>query len=167
MQKFFNTALLFCFTLFFYACKDKCQDSDCLNGGFCNEGTCWCPKGYKGTSCEIETRANMLGSYTGEYSYTVNNGSNITMLDTVSIMRSDGESSLYTDLRFWIQRMNRSYVFTVVDTNHFSASVNIPNKMNASIQGTLKDGKLTFTEKVTYDNGSPQTYNFVGTKAEE
>jgi hypothetical protein len=36
-----------------YSCKkDKCADVQCQNGGTCNDGSCNCPVGYSGTSCE-------------------------------------------------------------------------------------------------------------------
>jgi len=31
--------------------KDKCENTVCLNGGICNDGTCSCPTGYTGADC--------------------------------------------------------------------------------------------------------------------
>jgi hypothetical protein len=40
-------------SLFFSACKDKCKDVLCLNGGACDEGICKCPTGFSGPNCEV------------------------------------------------------------------------------------------------------------------
>jgi hypothetical protein len=35
------------------ACKDKCENTVCENGGVCADGTCVCPPGYSGETCSI------------------------------------------------------------------------------------------------------------------
>lgn len=37
----------------FQSC-DKCRDTNCQNGGTCDDGICDCPPGYSGANCEIE-----------------------------------------------------------------------------------------------------------------
>ncbi|MEX2597670.1 MAG: hypothetical protein WEC59_12160 [Salibacteraceae bacterium] len=44
---FFSLAIISC---------DKCKDVECMNNGACDEGTCLCPTGFSGTSCEIEDK---------------------------------------------------------------------------------------------------------------
>jgi len=41
------------FTLTLNSCND-CKDVVCNNGGICEDGTCDCPNGFSGASCEIE-----------------------------------------------------------------------------------------------------------------
>jgi hypothetical protein len=40
-----------------YSCskKDPCEDIVCKNGGTCESGTCKCPTGYEGATCETES----------------------------------------------------------------------------------------------------------------
>lgn len=33
------------------SCKDKCKDTNCLNGGVCDDGTCICETGFSGDDC--------------------------------------------------------------------------------------------------------------------
>ena len=45
--------LISVFMLGFTSCKkDKCDTSNCLNGGTCDDGRCDCPIGYTGSECE-------------------------------------------------------------------------------------------------------------------
>ncbi len=56
---------IFAFFLLFSlsACKDECDDVNCLNGAACDEGDCICTTGYEGDVCQTETRAKFFGSY--------------------------------------------------------------------------------------------------------
>jgi hypothetical protein len=50
---FFFLSLLFVFCV--VSCrKDACAEVICQNGGACNDGSCKCPIGYTGVSCEIK-----------------------------------------------------------------------------------------------------------------
>jgi hypothetical protein len=51
------TTLLTAFT----ACQTRCVESQCLNGGYCNNEVCHCPEGFAGTDCsEILTPVSMI-----------------------------------------------------------------------------------------------------------
>jgi len=43
-------------------CSDPCADVNC-GPGTCDDGTCICPTGYEGISCETESRSLFYGSY--------------------------------------------------------------------------------------------------------
>lgn len=57
MRKIIQSLLLILFISSFIACakKDPCEDITCINGGICETGTCKCPVGYEGTTCEKES----------------------------------------------------------------------------------------------------------------
>lgn len=56
-KNFFRLLLSVLFvTIFFSACQkeqDPCDSIACLNGGTCLTGTCSCPPGYSGATCQI------------------------------------------------------------------------------------------------------------------
>lgn len=43
--------------------QDPCLAKSCKNGGSCVMGTCECPTGFRGDSCEINNRDRVLGVY--------------------------------------------------------------------------------------------------------
>jgi hypothetical protein len=47
--------------------QEPCAEVECLNGGTCLEGTCDCPEGFTGPSCESFESSEFLGSYTASY----------------------------------------------------------------------------------------------------
>jgi len=49
------------------ACGSPCDDLDCGPNGTCDEDSdeCMCDPFYEGVFCELETRANYLGRWTG------------------------------------------------------------------------------------------------------
>lgn len=54
--------------LFTISCSDPCDDVNCGANGTCVEGTCECDPGYEGELCDIESRAQYLGVYSGDIS---------------------------------------------------------------------------------------------------
>ena len=57
--------VIFSMTLLNQSCEDDpCKDVTCQNGGVCVDGTCDCPDGYSGTSCEVADSDQFLGTYT-------------------------------------------------------------------------------------------------------
>jgi hypothetical protein len=43
--------------------EDSCSTIECQNGGTCDDGTCNCPDGFIGTSCEIDCIDNISGMW--------------------------------------------------------------------------------------------------------
>ena len=56
--------------------KDACKGVTCLNGGTCSGGTCTCPTGYIGASCQ--TRA-FVGTWSGSDACTPSGSYNVTV----------------------------------------------------------------------------------------
>ncbi len=66
------------------ACKDECDDVDCLNGGTCNDGDCSCVTGFEGDRCQTETRAKFFGTYNVVESCNVSGNFNYQISITTS-----------------------------------------------------------------------------------
>jgi hypothetical protein len=49
---FLLTNVIFGLLLLLAGCSDPCDEVNCLNGGTCADGTCVCPEGFTGVSCE-------------------------------------------------------------------------------------------------------------------
>lgn len=84
--------------------KDECKDVVCLNGGNCVSGTCQCPTGYEGSTCEVLTRDKFIGTYVGtetcsigsdNYTMTVTTNSNNIMI-TLTNLYNQGFTALGT-----------------------------------------------------------------------
>lgn len=151
MQKFIHTALLFCFTLFFYACKDKCQDSDCLNGGFCYKGQCWCVKGYQGVNCETETRAPLIGTYTGGYTCT---DSTVAEQLKLTIERYDNGET-YNMIKMQLADSNGGILFSYFPYVLRDGSFIVKDyAKNISLQGSLTGNKLTYMMSYNDNQGN-------------
>ncbi len=59
------TALLSLGTI--QSCKDACGEITCLNGGTCDDGTCQCPEGFSGETCELANNSMTIDDLTGSY----------------------------------------------------------------------------------------------------
>ncbi|MBL7774086.1 MAG: hypothetical protein JNM95_14575 [Chitinophagaceae bacterium] len=126
-------------TTFFTSCNpDPCKDVVCNNGGVCDEitGTCSCPSGYEGASCDTRTKTKYLGTYKG-------NGSN-------------DHSGTYS---------NWSLVVGETDTtNATSATFTLKNDMN--VQQFQFTGNISATGAVSLNNitvGNFKYYSGTGT----
>lgn len=76
-------------TITYTSCNtDACDDIDCMNGGLCLDGSCSCPTGYEGETCETKSNAKFIGTYTvtetcggtnsNPYQVTITAGANAT-----------------------------------------------------------------------------------------
>ncbi len=64
-------------------CSDPCEDVVC-GPGMCDDGTCICPDGYDGSSCELLTNRIFAGSWT--ISDLDCNSSELGLLTSVTIV---------------------------------------------------------------------------------
>ncbi len=67
-----NVMLTFCLALvvlsavIYTACnKNKCDKVVCINNGVCYGGSCVCPVGFEGTSCQTLSRQKFIFTYNG------------------------------------------------------------------------------------------------------
>jgi hypothetical protein len=66
MKKILSMAVLF---LFLFTACNKCSDTDCQNGGTCDNGECVCPFEFEGDNCEAKLTTRLSGQYL--ISYTI------------------------------------------------------------------------------------------------
>ena len=52
MKHFFQILSLLFFAFLYSSCQDPCEDVDCYNGGWCDDGDCECPPGTYGDNCQ-------------------------------------------------------------------------------------------------------------------
>ena len=154
---------------------DECADVTCENGGTCEEGvcqctdnfygdacevecvngtygsgSCLCDAGYEGDACTDESRADMIGTYTGaevcgsgndNYSSTVTEASDV---DKILI------SNLYNTFS--------ANVVATVDGNSFSIASQDPdnNGVTVSGSGSINDNAsiMTITFTITANGGT-------------
>lgn len=127
---------LISFFLLFYGCKketkktDKCEGVICLNGGYCQDGSCNCPVGYSGKDCSIMKSDKYQGIYdvkdTGYFSWTLSSGTN-PCFQTFIINRKH-ESTITTD---------RNDPYAVLISNFFGDGNTVTCHINASDDNKL------------------------------
>lgn len=66
----------FCAVTYTSCTKDECKSVTCLNGGTCSGGSCTCPTGWLGSSCQTKA---IIGSWKGTDVCDSNTYTNITV----------------------------------------------------------------------------------------
>lgn len=163
MKNLFYLFAIIISTSQFTSCKDKCQDSDCLNGGRCYKGQCWCVKGYKGVNCETETRAPLIGTYTGGYTCT---DSTVAELLKLTIERHDNGET-YNMIKMQLTDSNGFIIFTYYPFVSRDGSFHLNDYSNIpSMYGELTGDKVTYV--ISYKDKESNTIykscNFEGIK---
>ncbi|MBP6456892.1 MAG: calcium-binding EGF-like domain-containing protein [Chitinophagaceae bacterium] len=128
------------FSSLFTSCNsDPCKDIQCDNGGVCTEGSCDCPAGYEGASCETRSIVKYLGTYTGNG--IDDQGGNYTGWKLVI---SQTDSSL-TKANFAL--LDNSLVQQLTFTGSISSTgaITLDDKTTTNYLYTLGSGTLTST----------------------
>lgn len=149
----FLTLSAFCAVLYSSCTKDECKGVTCLNGGTCSGGTCTCPTGYEGTSCETESRTKFVKSWsatdvigTTTLSYVVN--------------ISSGGSTDVTKVVIGNAFSDDFFVIGPITANVTGNTINIPlqnpdhNKYSLTGTGTIAAGKITWSYTIKNDSTS-------------
>ena len=137
--------------------KDACKDVTCQNGGTCSDGTCVCPTGYEGTSCETMSRTKFTKSWSatdhlvgGTFvaSYTANISAGTATTD-VLIGTSFSDNFFTHNINATVAGNTITIVSQKPDNNHYVV---------AGI-GTYASGSITWNYTITNDSTSvTQTY---------
>lgn len=143
-------------TITYTSCNtDACDDIDCMNGGLCISGTCSCPTGYEGETCQTLSRDKFVGVYSGNETCTIGSDSYAITLSA----SSDDLKINYTNL------YNQSYsaVCTITGQNTFSFAGTASG--GVSFDGTSTLNANTITVNYTINTGTlSNTCTFIGTK---
>lgn len=133
--------------------KDECKGVECSNGGTCVSGSCSCPVGYEGTTCQTLSTAKFIKTWTGHwvsvadptktgaYTSIISQGTGVT---TVSITN-------FFD-----------YFVHPVTATVSSNTITIPSQSpdgtgTVSGSGTFQNNQIAFTYTVT-NNGTSKSY---------
>ena len=132
-------------TLFMSCEKDQCAALQCQNGGNCVSGTCQCPSGYEGTSCETRSMDRYLDTYIGYTTakrYIGNAG--LTLNDTVVIFPGSNLSQVGVIMRAF----NPDTVYGTI--SHYQSNYQI-------VVDTLRAANYQRTVTITlFDNIDPK-----------
>lgn len=154
MKKILSMAVLF---LFLFTACNKCSDTDCQNGGTCDNGECACPFEYEGDNCEAKT----IAKHTGGYSIVITTpfGSDT---DTLFIFSDPADAK-----KFYIGESATESAFANLTSR---TEFVIPEQVFDEDEGTTASGTGTFTStgfNATLNaniSGFPATLQLVGTK---
>jgi hypothetical protein len=164
-------ALVGALTLTLTSC-DECKDVTCENGGTCSEGTCecaddffgdacevecvngtyadgtcGCDAGYEGEACTVLSRADMIGSYTGNDACS-STGASSDYSSTIAASGASDDGVLVTGLwaGFFINTITGTVdgdVITIADQEPDSDGYRIEGT------GTYADGGIAWDFDVT------------------
>lgn len=135
---------------------DYCVNVVCKNGGYCMAGTCYCPAGYEGTSCEVKTTGKYEGTW--EVIDTIIY-SNITPTQTKAVYDVSITSSASDNRQFLIDNFMAGVNDILCQANRpdsffFSENQVITNTNKTLVRGggTINQFSTTFggTYQVTY-----------------
>jgi hypothetical protein len=131
--------------------KDECKDVTCNNGGFCVGGSCSCPTGYEGGSCDLKTRDKFVGTWSGQDvctsgTYTINLSISSSSNDINAIITNPGGFGTSVTI-----------TGTVISATQLSFT-------NANVGGgrTLT-GTMTFSGGTTSTNPTSMAFQYVVT----
>lgn len=142
-------------TMLYTSCNpDACKDVVCNNGGTCLNGTCQCPSGYEGTSCQTVSADAIKGTYTATETCQPPLGSSSSWTSVVTISANDptrvvisnfGESN--TNVTGHVNKNAITLDATTIGTHEVTGTGTINgNVITISYQmGTLRSCNMTMT----------------------
>lgn len=146
----------------FTACnEDECKDVVCSNGGTCSGGSCSCPVGYEGTSCQTLSSTKFVGSWRTTTEACTVSGSNSQYDIVVSASGTTAAtlliSNLYDDSRTTTATLTGAGAFTI-NTQPFGSSGTITGT------GSITNNQLSISYTVTVAGISDACSNVTYTK---
>ena len=132
--------------LFTFGCSDPCKETVCENGGTCIDGTCNCPAGYQGDSCNHETRSFYYGTY------NVHDVCTVTGVSDYTVNISEVPDQL---TKVYIANFANSFANNVI------ASVN-GNQITIAVQSPDNDGRLVSGSGTLSQNTIHMSYSISG-----
>jgi len=180
-------ALIGASTFTFTSCTDECKDVVCENGGTCDEetgacdcpanfygescetecingtyadGACTCDAGYEGDGCSIESREDMIASYTVADACSSSGAASFSV--TVSKSSNSADGILISN--FWGAFINQ--VTATVDGDNITIPSQDPDNDGylVSGNGTYSNGTITLTYSVTDPGNGVDNCNSTWTK---
>jgi hypothetical protein len=134
--------------------KDACKDVVCNNGGTCVSGTCSCPVGYEGVSCDTKTRDKFVGTYIGQETCTIGS-------DNYTITITTNSNDVMVTLTN-LYNQGFTAIGTVTGANTFSLSGS-QGTTSYTGTGTLATNQLTLQYSIS-SPAATNTCTFVGNK---
>jgi len=130
--------VFFSLFIFFISCSDNCDGVEC-GPGTCNDGTCECPDGYEGSTCELLSNSKYFGSWNTNTSDC--GAGNTTSIVSIDIVAHPNGNPSEIQLTTNSASFNGTIDGTIVNGN-LSASGNISNSSTTVAGGFVSDTEL-------------------------
>ncbi len=145
--------------------KDECKDVVCSNGGTCVSGTCSCPAGYEGATCQTLSTAKFIKTWTAPNDMNVASGVKLNAY-TCIITQGSSLNTLIIGTGFYDNFFQHSINATVTGT-----TINVPTQSpdgasNYSVIGSAtynSNGTLSWSYTITPPAGVGSAKNYTGT----
>lgn len=140
--------------------KDECKDVNC-NTGTCNEsdGSCTCPTGFEGTSCETEMRTKFYKNNTAWNATDRKTGSTTDLVYTSSVV--PGTAITEVKIGNFSDLFNNSVTATVSGTT-INVALQEPDNDNYTVEGSgtynAADKTITWNYKLKSPITGEQSY---------
>lgn len=173
MKMYLMTAMLgvASLSMVFTSCEtDECKDVICENGGLCNEtdGSCDCPAGYEGTSCETQSISKFLGTANAQAIYAFNDMGGTACGDYTGNMNMS--ASTVDDTKLILTNLGGFGTTTSVNATVSGDQITIPSQAitgatNNTVSGSGIYSNGVVTGSYTNNDGvTTCTYSFTWTK---
>ncbi len=154
--------------------KDPCEDSMCMNGGVCIDGTCDCPTGFTGPSCneravpdKIRMSSVVIDRFPG-----MKDGQEWDGTDGPDIFFRlyDGTQPLAQPMLLWENALQQPYNFfiNVIEMRNISGvhtmqlldydGIDITADFMGAVDFVPFDPAKDFPETIVLDNGGPVAF---------